>query len=115
MNFFRVNSDFSINVHYIKAESIVVRLAISNFTKVNIIKREKSPVLFMHGATVSSQFTSEYVMDGVSWMSALADQGWESFGLDLPGYGRSDSYEESAAKEVEPSCSVPASGGLDRG
>jgi len=89
-------------IEFVKASSTSGKIAISRIhheiTEVN----HQTPILFLHGATVSSEFTCEYEMDGVSWMSYLLADGWASFGLDLPGYGRSDPYPDGGAQEVDP-------------
>lgn len=90
-----------VNVHYVNAASIDGRLAISS--PLNSRRCEKKrPVLFFHGATVPTQFTSEYRMEGTSWMGELDRCGWCAFGLDLPGYGRSSRYPRPNVPEPDP-------------
>ncbi len=60
------------------------------------------PVLFFHGATVPTQFTSEYQMGGISWMGQLHRRGWPVFGLDLLGYGRSSQYPSPESSDPNP-------------
>jgi len=53
-----------------------------------------APVLFVHGATFPTALAAGYRFDGVSWMDDLAGQGFDVWGLDFVGYGRSDRYPE---------------------
>ncbi|WP_316185618.1 alpha/beta hydrolase [Bradyrhizobium sp. SZCCHNRI1003] len=63
----------------------------------------RRPVLFFHGATVSTLMTSAYRIDGLSWFDALAEEGRPIYGLDLLGYGESDPYPEVDVNErVDP-------------
>ena len=47
-------------------------------------------VLFVHGATYASSLTFDYAIDGESWMDHLARQGFDTWCIDLVGYGGSD-------------------------
>ena len=47
-------------------------------------------VLFVHGATYASTVTFDYPIDGLSWMDRLAAAGFDTWCLDLLGYGGSD-------------------------
>ncbi len=47
-------------------------------------------VLFLHGATYASTLTFDYAIDGLSWMDRLAMAGFDTWCLDLLGYGGSD-------------------------
>jgi pimeloyl-ACP methyl ester carboxylesterase len=47
-------------------------------------------VLFVHGATYGSTSTFDYPVDGTSWMDHTATQGFDTWCLDLLGYGGSD-------------------------
>jgi len=64
------------------------------------------PVLFVHGATFPTALAAAYRFDGVSWMDDLASQGFDVWGLDFLGYGRSDRYPEMR----EPADAHPPSG-----
>jgi len=50
-------------------------------------------VLFVHGATYASTLTFDYPIDGTSWMDQLAQQGFDTWCIDLLGYGCSDRPE----------------------
>jgi len=47
-------------------------------------------VLFVHGATYASSLTFDYEIDGISWMDQLVQQGFDTWCIDLLGYGSSD-------------------------
>ncbi len=47
-------------------------------------------VLFVHGATYASSITFDYPVEGVSWMDRLAGAGFDTWCIDLLGYGGSD-------------------------
>ena len=51
-------------------------------------------VLFVHGATYGSSDTFDYEIEGMSWMDQLAGLGFDTWCLDLLGYGRSDRPDE---------------------
>ena len=56
----------------------------------NKYRSDKSPgktVLFVHGATYGATDTFDYAIDGQSWMDLMADQGFDTWCLDLLGYG----------------------------
>ncbi len=46
-------------------------------------------VLFVHGATYPSETTFDLQLGGLSWMDYIAQQGYDVYLMDLPGYGRS--------------------------
>ncbi|SLN30530.1 alpha/beta hydrolase [Oceanibacterium hippocampi] len=50
----------------------------------------KGTVLCIHGATYPSIVTFDYSIDGRSWLEVLAEQGYDAWCIDLPGYGGSD-------------------------
>jgi pimeloyl-ACP methyl ester carboxylesterase len=83
------------NIGFVPGHSIDGKIAIVSHGGQSRSSARKHPILFFHGATVPTQFTSEYKIDGVSWMDWNAKEGWASFGFDLPGYGRSDGYPPS--------------------
>lgn len=73
----------------------------SSRTDYNILLRNKclgdqprftpdKTVLFVHGATYGSTDTFDYEIEGISWMDVLASQGFDTWCLDLLGYGQSD-------------------------
>ena len=47
-------------------------------------------VLFVHGATYGATDTFDYALEGQSWMDVMASQGFDTWCLDLLGYGQSD-------------------------
>ena len=47
-------------------------------------------VLFVHGATYASSLTFDYEIEGASWLDQLASQGFDTWCIDLLGYGSSD-------------------------
>lgn len=47
-------------------------------------------VLFVHGATYGSTSTFDYPVEEESWMDAMAGEGFDTWCIDLPGYGLSD-------------------------
>ncbi len=54
------------------------------------------PVLYVHGATFPSSLSIAYRFAGGSWRDALNRVGFDVWGLDFLGYGRSDRYPEMA-------------------
>jgi pimeloyl-ACP methyl ester carboxylesterase len=62
---------------------------------------QRPPVLFVHGATYASTLTFDYANDGPSWMTELADAGFDVWCVDLLGYGASDRPPEMAAPAEE--------------
>ncbi|MCP5150744.1 MAG: alpha/beta fold hydrolase [Ectothiorhodospiraceae bacterium] len=63
-----------------------------------------TPVLFVHGATYGASMTYDYPVAGRSWMEAMAADGFDAWGLDLPGYGES---ERPPAMDAPASASPP--------
>jgi len=63
-------------------------------------------VLFVHGATYSSTLTFDYEIEGASWMDQLAKQGFDTWCIDLLGYGKSDrpSAMNEPAEDHPPIC-----------
>ncbi len=60
-------------------------------------------VLFVHGATYGSTDTFDYEISGKSWMDHLAAQGFDTWCLDLLGYGQSDRPKQM----LEPAANNP--------
>ncbi len=54
-------------------------------------------VLFVHGATYGSTHTFDYAIDGESWMDRMALEGFDTWCIDLLGYGESDRPDELRA------------------
>jgi pimeloyl-ACP methyl ester carboxylesterase len=63
-------------------------------------------VLYVHGATFPSGLSIAHRFDGSSWRDALAEAGFDVWGLDFYGYGHSDRYPEmdGPAGESPPLC-----------
>ena len=51
-----------------------------------------APVLFVHGASFPTKLAAGFKFDGTSWMDHMAARGFDVWGLDFLGYGRSDRY-----------------------
>jgi alpha-beta hydrolase superfamily lysophospholipase len=50
---------------------------------------KRLPVLILHGATFPTQNAAGWKIDGISWMDDLSAVGYEVYGLDFLGFGRS--------------------------
>ncbi len=61
----------------------------------------KRPILFFHGATVPTLMTAAYRIAGLSWFDFLSMDARSVWGLDLLGYGESDSYPAQSLTENE--------------
>jgi pimeloyl-ACP methyl ester carboxylesterase len=63
-------------------------------------------VLYVHGATFPSALSVAHRFDGRSWRDALNDAGFDVWGLDFYGFGRSDRYPEmdKPAADTGPLC-----------
>jgi pimeloyl-ACP methyl ester carboxylesterase len=68
--------------------------------------RLRKAVLYVHGATFPSALSIAHRFDGRSWRDALADAGFDVWGLDFYGYGHSDRYAEmsQAPADSPPLC-----------
>jgi len=64
------------------------------------------PVLYVHGATFPSALSIAYRFKNGSWADALAEAGFDIWGLDFYGFGGSDHYPEMErpAEENPPLC-----------
>jgi pimeloyl-ACP methyl ester carboxylesterase len=60
------------------------------------VRRDASPVLYVHGATFPSALSIAHRFDGLSWRDALNEAGFDVWGLDFQGFGHSDRYPEMA-------------------
>ena len=58
-------------------------------------------VLFVHGATYGATSTFDYPIGGHSWMDEMAADGFDTWCLDLLGYGQSDRPAEMDAEPAE--------------
>src|SRR5438105_9990273 len=54
-------------------------------------------VLYLHGATFPSALSIAHRFDGHSWRDMLCDAGFDVWGLDFHGFGKSDRYPEMGA------------------
>lgn len=66
-------------------------------------------VVFMHGATYPST-AFDVAVGGKSWMDYMAERGFDTYALDLPGYGRST---RPAAMDGPPDAGEPYMRGTD--
>ena len=64
-------------------------------------------VLYVHGGTFASALSIAHRFDGCAWRDALADVGYDVWGLDFYGFGGSERYPEMA----EPAERRPPLGG----
>lgn len=58
-------------------------------------------LLFIHGATYPSSSTFDLELDGLSWMSFIADRGFDVWCLDLRGHGHSSRPPEMSRPSQE--------------
>jgi len=61
------------------------------------VRRSATPLLYVHGATFSSELAIGHRIDGASWRDVLLEQGHEVWALDFLGYGASDRFPEMSA------------------
>jgi len=54
---------------------------------------QNNVVLFVHGATLPSETTFDLELDGLSWMDYLAKHGYDTYLVDIRGYGKSSRPE----------------------
>jgi pimeloyl-ACP methyl ester carboxylesterase len=76
-------------------------------------KRPASPspdkvLLYVHGTSQAAETTFDLALDGVSWMDYLAARGWDTYLVDLRGYGRSTRPPEmrQPASDNPPICTT---------
>jgi pimeloyl-ACP methyl ester carboxylesterase len=80
--------------------------------------RPDRTVLFVHGSTYPAHTAFDLELDGKSWMDYIAEQGYDVYLLDLPGYGKSTRPPEmSEAPDEHPALTtgeiaVPAIGAV---
>lgn len=60
------------------------------------VAQPRGDVLYVHGATFPSALSLFYRFDGRSWADALNAAGFNAWGLDFIGYGRSSRYAPDA-------------------
>jgi pimeloyl-ACP methyl ester carboxylesterase len=73
------------------------RLALGDGAKLQL--RHQGPegapaVLYVHGSTFGCELSLFWPMDGRCWANALADAGFQAWGFDFVGYGRSSRYPD---------------------
>ena len=70
--------------------------------------KPRRTVLYVHGATFPSALSIAHRFDGRSWRDALADAGFDVWGLDFYGFGHSDRYPEmeQPAAQNPPLCAA---------
>jgi pimeloyl-ACP methyl ester carboxylesterase len=56
---------------------------------------EISDVIYIHGATFGAALSVMYRFDGRSWADAINDAGFNVWGFDFIGYGKSDRYPDT--------------------
>jgi pimeloyl-ACP methyl ester carboxylesterase len=66
--------------------------------------RPDRTVLFVHGSTYPAETAFDLPLGGKSWMDYIAEQGYDVYLLDLPGYGKSTRPKEMS----EPADKHPA-------
>lgn len=71
--------------------------------------RSAPPVLYVHGATFPSRLSIGYRLDGFSWADDLMARGFQVWGFDFLGYGRSS----RPAAMTAPVNANPPVGGCD--
>lgn len=94
----RVDGPLSID-HYVRVRSAVPSM---NGEMAQLYLRERVPaaamrravntdrvVLFVHGAGTPAEVAFDTPAEGYSWMAYLADAGFDTFSVDMTGYGRS--------------------------
>jgi len=63
-------------------------------------REKKGTVLFVHGSSMGSQPTFDLQVEGRPWSSAMdyfAGQGFDTWCMDMEGYGRSDKHRDMKA------------------
>ena len=58
------------------------------------------PVLFVHGLSFPSELSFGFRMSGMSWMDDLAQRNFDSYAIDLLGYGSADHYPQITKSQV---------------
>jgi pimeloyl-ACP methyl ester carboxylesterase len=78
----------------------------------NRLSHERSPVLYIHGATFPSALSIAHRFDGFSWRDALNDAGFDVWALDFHGFGYSDRYTQmdEPAEDHPPLCNAEDAG-----
>lgn len=76
----------------IKLKSHVPGLSISLLHRPPVKDVQHPPVLFIHGSSFPSALAFGFRMNGISWMDHLAFNHYNSYALDLLGYGNADRY-----------------------
>lgn len=58
---------------------------------------DEKVVIFLHGTNLPSSGNAAFAFEGRSWMSDLAENGYDVWALDYAGYGKSSRYPEMDA------------------
>lgn len=94
------NADIVVKEHYVPVLSeapamigSVAQLYLREVASSNMMSKleaaEGSVVLFIHGAGTPAEVAFDAPYEGLSWMRYLAQHGFDTFSVDMTGYGRS--------------------------
>jgi pimeloyl-ACP methyl ester carboxylesterase len=67
--------------------------------------------LFLHGGAVPVSGNMGFKINGISWMTAMAEKGYDTWGLDFAGYGYSGRFDESDSLDAN---SMPQGNVIER-
>jgi pimeloyl-ACP methyl ester carboxylesterase/heme-degrading monooxygenase HmoA len=59
-----------------------------------------TPVLFIHGSSFPAELSFGFRMNGQSWMDFMSDHNYDTYAIDLVGYGAADRYPAVAEDHV---------------
>lgn len=62
----------------------------------------KTPVLFIHGSSFPSELSFAFKMEGKSWLDFMSDHNYDSYAIDLLGYGLADRYPVMPNNQDQP-------------
>lgn len=87
---------------YVPAQDSGIELYVKNKHPEGVTKfRPEKIVLFVHGATYSSESGFDLPLNNLSWMDYVAQRGWDVYIMDLRGYGRSTRPPEMSKPAAE--------------
>ena len=87
---------------YVPARDIGIELYVRNKRPEGVTKFDPEKiVLFVHGATYSSESGFDLPLNNLSWMDFVAQRGWDVYIMDLRGYGRSTRPPEMSKPAAE--------------
>jgi len=72
------------------------------YVRVQRVAHARADVLYVHGATFPSDLSVFYRFDGRSWADALNEGGFNAWGFDFAGYGKSGRYADGTADAAGP-------------